>query len=338
MAAPTRKIGDSEVSSIGYGAMGIAAYYDTVLPDEERLKVLDGVYESGCTHWDTADVYADSEQLIGKWFKKTGKRNEIFLATKFGFIIGEPRPDGRRLCGEPDYVSEALERSLSNLGVDYIDLWYLHRTDQTVPIERTIAAMAEQVKAGKVKYLGLSEVSAETLRRAHAVHPISALQVEYSPFTLDVEDPEHAVLKTARELGVKIVAYSPVGRGLLTGKYSSPDDLEPTDQRRYLPRFSQENFPKVLKIVDGIKTIAEKHNATPGQIALAWVLAQGDDVLPIPGSTKLANVKENMGARHLKLTVEEVEQIRELAVAMEGTPRYPAIGAALLLGNTPPLE
>ncbi|KAI0747134.1 Aldo/keto reductase [Daedaleopsis nitida] len=341
MTAPTRKIGNIDISAIGYGAMGIAAFHGALLSDEERLKVLDGVYESGCTHWDTADVYADSEELIGKWFKKTGKRNEIFLATKFGFVLGgEPLPDGRRICGDPEYVPKALERSLARLGVEHLDLWYLHRADKTVPIEHTVAAMAEQVKAGKVKYLGLSEVSSDTLRRAHAVHPIAALQVEYSPFTLDIENPKYAVLKTARELGIKIVAYSPVGRGLLTGKYRSPDDLEPNDARHSLPRFSAENFPNVLKIVDAIKPIADRHNATLGQVTLAWLLAQGDDILPIPGSTKIANIKENMAAQALKLTAEEIEEIRKLAVAADNTlgERYPPFYQDLVMVDTPPLQ
>ncbi|TFK79374.1 Aldo/keto reductase [Polyporus arcularius HHB13444] len=335
----TRKLGDATVSAIGYGAMGISTAYGTVLPDEERLKILDALYETGCTHWDTANVYGDSEVLLGKWFKKTGKRNDIFLATKFG-MCNPALPDGRLVCGDPEYATTSLEKSLDRLGVDKVDLWYLHRADQTVPIEKTVAAMAEQVKAGKVRYLGLSEVSAATLRRAHAVHPITALQVEYSPFSYDIEKPEYDLLRTARELGVKIVAYSPVGRGLLTGRFRSPDDLEENDRRRILPRFSAENFPNVLKIVDGIKAIADKHGATPGQVAIAWVLAQGDDILPIPGSTKIANIKENMDASAIKLAKEEVEQIRKLAVEADkaiGT-RYPAPLLALTMADTPPLN
>ncbi|KAM5537599.1 hypothetical protein V8D89_008677 [Ganoderma adspersum] len=337
MSRQTRKIGEATVSAIGYGAMGISTAYGSVLPDEERMKVLDAVFESGCTHWDTADVYGDSEELIGKWLKKSGKRHEIFLATKFGMVLGEPLPDGRRVCGDSEYAVKKLDESLAKLGVDHVDLWYLHRADKTVPIEHTVAAMAEQARAGKVKYLGLSEVSADTLRRAHAVHPITALQVEYSAFTLDIEDDNTGLLKTARELGVKIVAYSPVGRGLLTGAIKSPDDLEATDGRRHLPRFSKENFPNVLKIVDSIKAIADKHEATPGQVALAWLLAQGDDVLPIPGSTKPTNIIENMAAQDVKLCAEEIEEIRTLAIDADSAigPRYPAALAALLLGDTP---
>ncbi|KAM5541768.1 hypothetical protein V8D89_004497 [Ganoderma adspersum] len=338
MVAPTRKIGDAEFSTIGYGAMGLSAFYETPLPDEERFKVLDSVLESGYTHIDTADVYGDSEELIGKWLQKSGKRNDIFLATKFGMALGGPLPDGRHVCGDPEYVATAIDRSLKLLQTDHVDLWYLHRADQTVPIERTVAAMAEQVKAGKVKYLGLSEVSAATLRRAHAVHPIAAVQVEYSPFTLDIEDDKHAVLKTARELGIKVVAYSPVGRGLLTGRYTSQDQLEATDLRRYLPRFSTENFPKVLKIVDVIKAVAGKHNATPGQVSIAWLLAQGDDILPIPGSSKPANIKENIGAVNVTLTPEEVQQIRQAAVSADEIGlRYPEAYMALVMADTPPL-
>ncbi|OBZ77663.1 Aldo-keto reductase yakc [NADP(+)] [Grifola frondosa] len=231
---PTRKIGNAHVSAIGYGTMGLAVGYGPALPDEDRLKVLDAVYANGCTNWDTADVYADSEVIIGKWLKMTGKRNEIFLATKGGMVL-----EARGGNGEPEHIRAAIESSLERLGVDYVDLYYLHRADQTVPIELTVRAMAEFVKAGKVKYLGLSECSAETLRRAHAVHPISALQVEYSPFTLDIEDEKIGLLKTARELGVTIVAYSPLGRGLITGRYRGPEDFGETDFRRMVPRYER---------------------------------------------------------------------------------------------------
>ncbi|KAI0654895.1 Aldo/keto reductase [Cubamyces menziesii] len=340
MSLPTRKIGEHDVTAIGYGAMGIAAFYGTPLPDEERLKVLDAVCANGCTNWDTADVYADSEALIGKWYalKKTGKRDEIFLATKFGYITGGAGvPTGIR--ADPEYVPQALNKSLERLGVDQIDLWYLHRS-LTVNVQLTVRAMAEQVRAGKVKYLGLSEVSVDTLRRAHAVHPISALQVEYSPFVLDIEDEKIGLLKTARELGIKVVAYSPVGRGLLTGKIKSPDDLEENDGRRYLPRFSKENFPKVLQVVDSIKAIAEKYNATPAQVCLAWLLAQGDDIIPIPGTTKIANLQENLGAVNVKLAPEDIAEIRKIAVVADKTvgPRLHPAGYQLIEFDTPPLN
>ncbi|CAL1708523.1 unnamed protein product [Somion occarium] len=337
MSLPLRKIRDTPVTAIGWGAMGISAFYGAVPSDEERFKVLDAVYASGCTFWDTADRYGDSEDLIGKWFKRTGKRNDIFLATKFGLDSNIP---GRTVCGDPEYVPKAFQRSLSRLGTDHVDLYYLHRPDPEVPIELTVGAMAELVKAGKVKYLGLSECSIETLRRAHAVHPISALQVEYSPFTLDIEDEKVGLLKAARELGITIIAYSPLGRGMLTGRYRSPDDFEEDDFRRLVPRYSADNFPNVLKIVDGLKAIGERHGATAGQIALAWVLAQGEDVIPIPGTSKIENLKENLGALKVKLTTDEVQQIRGLvniASAGQGD-RYPPALAAVLFGSTPPLS
>ncbi|CCM02737.1 uncharacterized protein FIBRA_04844 [Fibroporia radiculosa] len=338
MTFPTRKIGQHDVSAVGYGAMGLSAFYGKPLPDEERFKVLDAVYESGCTMWDTADAYGDSELLLAQWFKRTGKRDEIFLATKFGLFSGIP---GRAANGDPDYVHKAFQKSIGRLGVDSIELYYLHRPDPTVPIEKTVGAMAELVKAGKVKYLGLSECSAATLRRAHAVHPIAALQVEYSPFTLEIEDEKIALLTTARELGVAIVAYSPLGRGMLTGQYKSPDDFEDGDFRKMIPRFSKENFPNVLKLVDGLKQIGAKHNATPGQVSLAWLLAQGEDIIPIPGTSNIARFKENIGSVQVTLTPDELREVREIAESVYvHAPRYPttyASHAALLFGDTPAL-
>ncbi|KAI9062185.1 Aldo/keto reductase [Trametes sanguinea] len=336
MPLPTRKIGTSNVSAIGYGAMGIAAFYGKPMPDEERFKVLDAVYESGCTFWDTADRYLDSEELIGKWFKRTGKRDEIFLATKFGIVTD---PD-RAVNGTPEYAVQALNASLKRLGTDHVDLWYLHRADPKVPIELTVRAMAEQVKAGKVKYIGLSEVSEKTLRRAHAVHPISALQVEYSPFTLDIEDPKVGLLKAARELGIAIIAYSPLGRGLITGRYKGPEDFEEGDFRRQVPRYSKENFPNILKLADGLKKIGEKYNATAGQVALAWLLAQGEDVIPIPGTTKIPNLKENLDAIRIKLAPEDIQEVRKIANEADAAkgPRYPPRLYAFLFADTPPLQ
>jgi len=242
--------------------------------------------------------------------------------------------------GSPAYAKESLERSLKRLSVDSIDLFYLHRPDVTTPIEHTIIAMAEFVKTGKVKYLGLSECSAATLRRAHAVHPIAAVQVEYSPFTLDIEDDKIGVLKTARELGIAIIAYSPLGRGLLTGQYKSPDDFDQDDFRRTVPRYSAGNFPNILKLADGLKQIGEKHNATAGQIALAWILAQGDDVIPIPGTTKTKYLEENLGATKIQLTPTDLQEVRstaERADAAQGD-RYPVGMSSLLFADTPELH
>ncbi|KAJ6482633.1 NADP-dependent oxidoreductase domain-containing protein [Mycena sanguinolenta] len=335
MSFPTRKIAGVDVSAVGFGAMGIGGAYGAAGDDEERFKVLDAAYASGCTMWDTADIYLDSEDLLGKWFKRTGKREEIFLATKFGFIARE----GKLIDGSPEYARKALDKSLSRLGVDYIDLYYLHRADPEVPIERTVGAMAEFVKEGKVKYLGLSEVSAATLRRAHAVHPIAAVQVEYSPFTLDIEDAKIALLETCRELGVATVAYAPLGRGFLSGTYRSPEDLDPQDFRRMVPRYNATNFPNILKISDGLADIGKKYGATSSQVALAWLLAQGSDIIPIPGTKKIKYLEENIAAVKVALSPEDIAAIRKLAVeadAQQGD-RYPAGIAQLLFVDTPPL-
>ncbi|EIN13063.1 Aldo/keto reductase [Punctularia strigosozonata HHB-11173 SS5] len=334
MALPTRKIGNDQVTAIGYGAMGISAFYGKPDPDEVRLKFLDDLYASGCHFWDTADIYLDSEDLLGKWFQKTGKRKDIFLATKFGIVRDEP---GRIVNGTPEYAKKAIEKSLKRLGVDYVDLYYLHRPDPQVPIEETVTALAELVSAGKVKYIGLSEVSATTLRRAQAIHPIAAIQVEYSPFTLDIEDPQINLLNTARELGVAIVAYSPLGRGLITGQYKGPEDFEEGDFRRTVPRYSKENFPNILKLADGLKQIGERHGATAGQVALAWLLAQGDDVIPIPGTRKQKYLEENLGALKVKLTPEEVAEVRAIAQKADAAngPRYPPGSVDLLFAETP---
>ncbi|KAJ7089024.1 NADP-dependent oxidoreductase domain-containing protein [Mycena crocata] len=337
MSFPTRKIAGVSVSAIGFGAMGISGTYGAVGDDEERFKVLDAAYAAGCTMWDTADVYGDSEELLGKWFKRTGKRDEIFLASKFGFVL----PSERIIDGTPEYARVAVEKSLKRLGVNCIDLFYLHRADKTVPIEHSVAAMAEFVKEGKVKFLGLSEVSASTLRRAHAVHPIAAVQVEYSPFTLDIEDPKIALLKTCRELGIATIAYSPLGRGLLSGLYRSPDDLPKDDFRRMVERYNAKNFPNILKIADGLTAIGKKYNgATSSQVAIAWLLAQGEDIIPIPGTTKVKYLEENLASVKLTLSAEDLTAIRRLAVdadAQQGD-RYPAALAAVMFVETPALD
>jgi len=334
MAYPTRKIGKDNtlVSAIGFGAMGISAFYGDTEPDEERLKVLDAAFQNGCTFWDTANIYGDSEELIGKWFKKTGKRDQIFLATKFG--IARDRPTKHGVDGSAKNVEESFNLSLQRLGVTYVDLYYLHRPDPEVPIEVTVGAMAKLVEQGKVKYLGLSECSANTLRRASAIHPITAVQLEYSPFELDLE--RNDVLKTARELGIKIIAYSPLGRGLLTGRYKSPDDFDEGDFRRFIPRYSKENFPKILKLAEALQNIGKEYDATAGQVALAWLLAQGEDVIPIPGTRKIKYLEENLAAARITLSAEAVQKVRAIAEeAVWDGDRYPTQSMPLLYGDTP---
>jgi aryl-alcohol dehydrogenase-like predicted oxidoreductase len=233
----------------------------------------------------------------------------VFLATKFAVIMS---PDmTMSIRGDAQYVREANERSLKRLGLDSVDLYYAHRIDKTVPIEETVTALKELVNAGKVKYLGLSECSSDTLRRAYAVHPIACVQIEYSPFSLDIEQDKVGLLKTCGELGVAIVCYSPLGRGMLTGQYKSSDDFDENDLRKFWPRFSKENFPKNLQLVDQLTALAKKKGCTTDQLTLAWILAQGDDFIPIPGTTKIKNLEENAGAAQIKLSKEEIQEIRQ---------------------------
>lgn len=277
------------------------------------------------------DIYGPhtNEKLIGRWFKETGHRNEIFLATKFALT---PQWETR---GDAAYVKEACAASLERLGVDHIDLYYQHRVDPKTPIEETIGAMAELVKEGKVKHLGLSEASARTIRRAHKVHPISAYQIEYSPFTLDIESPEIDVLKTCRELGITVVCYSPLGRGLLTGQYRSRADFPADDWRLQVPRFSEENFDKNLVLVDDIKKIAEKKGVKASQVTLAWLLAQGPDIVPIPGTRSSKYLQENVEAAFLTLTKEETDEIRKVSEDAEvHGARYPEGMAASLFADS----
>ncbi|KAG9104733.1 hypothetical protein FRC06_011627, partial [Ceratobasidium sp. 370] len=254
----------------------------------------------------------------------------IFLATKFALT-----PDGPN--GTPEYVKEASTRSLQRLGVDTIDLYYIHRVDQKVPIEITIGALAELVKAGKIRYIGLSEPSPATLRRAHKVHRIAAIQVEYSPFMLDIEEKGH-LLDTARELGITVVAYSPLGRGLLTGQLTSHKDIPDDDFRKNIPKYSEENFPKILSLVSKIKEIGARHNATPGQVSLAFMLAQGDDVIPIPGTRTIKYAEENVRALKVNLSPEDIKVIREAIVESDITgDHYPPGYMEYLYGDTPEL-
>ena len=279
----------------------------------------------------------DNEDLIGKWFKKTGKRSDIFLATKFAVVSDAQGNVGAR--SDPQYVKEACEKSLKRLGIPSIDLYYCHRLDGITPVEETVKAMAELKEEGKIKYLGLSECSSTSLRRAHAVHPISAVQVEYSPFTNDIEFPQIGLLKTCRELGVAVVAYSPLGRGMLTGAYKSPADFEEGDWRKSAPRFSDENFHKNLKLVDIISELGKKKGCTPGQMSLAWLLAQGDDVIPIPGTKKLKYLEENLGTLDVKLSPEEEQEIRHAIEASQiSGDRYPTGMMGSLFADTHKLK
>jgi aryl-alcohol dehydrogenase-like predicted oxidoreductase len=272
---PQRKIGNDLVSAIGLGCMGMAiGLPNRPVNDEESLKVLTAAVDMGITFWDTSDAYGNNERLIGRWFQETGRRDEIFLATKFGVTW----VDGKMVVkGTADYVKNACAVSLERLGTDRIDLYYQHRVDKRTPIEETVKAMAELKAEGKIRYLGLSECSANTLRRASKVHYIAAAQMEFSPFALEIESPETDFLCTARELGVKIVVYAPLGKGFLTGAVRSRSDLDPDDPRtKTHPRFSEENFASNLKLVEGFDRLAKAKGYTTGQVALAWVMAQGE--------------------------------------------------------------
>ena len=273
---PQRKIGDTPVSEQGLGCMGMSFSYTSFggFDNEQSYKVLTKAADLGITLWDTSDVYGPhtNEQLIGKWFKETGRRDEIFLCSKFGNLRVDGKPAVR---GDPKYVKEACQASLDRLNTDHIDLYYQHRVDDKVPIEETVKAMAELKKEGKIKYLGLSECSARTLRRADAVEHISAAQMEFSPFALEIESEQTDFLNTARELGVKIIAYSPLGRGFLTNSIKNRNDFDEGDNRLNHPRFSDDHFGENLKLVNSLADIASKKGCTAGQLSLAWVLAQG---------------------------------------------------------------
>jgi aryl-alcohol dehydrogenase-like predicted oxidoreductase len=297
---------DLDVSAIGLGCMGMSEFYGAG-DDAASVDVIHRAIDLGCTFLDTADMYGPftNERLVGRAI--ADRRESVQLATKFGNQRG---PNGERLGinGRPEYVVAACDASLERLGVDHIDLYYQHRVDRSVPIEETVGAMAGLVEAGKVRHLGLSEASPETIRRAHAVHPITALQTEYSLWS---RDPEERVLATTRELGIGFVAYSPLGRGFLTGQITSPDDFAADDFRRFHPRFKGENFAQNLALVDRVRQIAADKGCTPSQLALAWVLAQGEDIVPIPGTKRVAYLEENLGALSVVLGAEDLRRIDE---------------------------
>ncbi|KAI5860469.1 putative aldo-keto reductase [Durotheca rogersii] len=344
---PTRSLGRDgpKVPALGLGLMGLSSFYGVPPSDEERFAFLDRAHELGCTHWDSAALYGDSEELLGKWFRRTGKRKDaillftprqIFLTTKFGNCM---TPDGgREIRNDPGYIRRSITESLRRLQTDHIDLLYCHRISGETPIEHIIATMKDFVDAGTVRYLGLSECGVDTLRRAVKVHPIHAYQIEYSPFSRDIELPEIGLLKTCRELGIATVAYSPLGRGVLTGQYKSPEDFDETDFRRSIPRFSRENFHKNVELVDMLQGIAAKKGCTSGQLSLAWLMKQGDDIFPIPGTKKIKYLEENVGACAVCLTDEEDKVIRE---AIENTEVYGTRVAESLMDalvkDTPPL-
>jgi aryl-alcohol dehydrogenase-like predicted oxidoreductase len=322
-----RKLNDLTVSDLGLGCMGMSAFYGT--SDEgEAIRTIHRAIELGCTFLDTAEIYGPhkNEELVGRAIKD--RRDDVVLATKFGFRADPTpeEPNRRVIDGTPENVRRSIEGSLQRLGTDHVDLYYQHRIDPSTPIEETVGALAELVQEGKIRHIGLSEAAPDTIRRAHAVHPITAVQSEYSLWSRDIEAE---VLPTLRELGIGLVAYSPIGRGFLAGRFTDPAELDEGDFRRSNPRFTGENLERNQRLAAKVRELAEEKGVTSGQLALAWVLAQGDDIVPIPGTKRVSYLEENWAAREVELTAEDLERVDAELPEVAGE-RYDRSGMATL--------